>query len=582
MPSLFSSLVLPSMLFWWQVVAGLSSLSEICNSTFITDALPVDAYTGIEIDKTSLIVNQLDNFTVNSGGAYNICNITFSYTHVGRDDTFQVNYWLPDPAAFRNRFLATGGGALMINGGASGPSDGPVYGAVSGRTDGGFGSFFTEYDTDGVDLLANGTLNYDTLFSFGYLAIHEMSVLGKALTRSAMQMDATAKLYSYYEGCSEGGREGWSQIQKFGGEWDGAAIGAPALRYSFQQVNHLFSGVAMQTLGYTPMPCELDTIVNATIAACDAFDGRIDGVVSRTDLCKLHFDMSSIIGTAFYCEAEPSYAGGPEGSPHGAEPAQNGTVSAEAIAVARTILDGLHDLSGKRVYLSYQPSATFADATPQYNDTIDAWAPPVDGVGGLFVARLLQQLELSALPTIEGVTYDTLRDWMVLGYQMFQDTLQVNWPDLTDFYANGGKIVHYHGESDNSIPPASSVRYWDSVRKIMYPGMSLHQSAEALGEWYRLYLVPGAGHCSSNTLQPDGPYPDAPLAAVIAWVEDGIKPVMLNATATSGAYAGEQPLCAFPLRPLFVDDGETMICEYDPDSLDTWFFDFDSILMPVY
>ena len=80
-----------------------------------------------------------------------------------------------------------------------------------------------------------------------------------------------------------------------------AAVGAPAFRYSFQQVNHLFSSVAMQTLNHTSTPCEFDVIVKATIAACIPLDGLVDGVVSRTDLCKLQFNLSSLIATPYYC-----------------------------------------------------------------------------------------------------------------------------------------------------------------------------------------------------------------------------------------------------------------------------------------
>lgn len=68
---------------------------------------------------------------------------------------------------------------------------------------------------------------------FGYLAHHELSTIGKAFTKEFFGMNST-KLYSYYQACSEGGREGFSQVQRFGEEWDGAIIGAPALRFSFQ------------------------------------------------------------------------------------------------------------------------------------------------------------------------------------------------------------------------------------------------------------------------------------------------------------------------------------------------------------
>ena len=88
----------------------------------------------------------------------------------------------------------------MINGGLSSAMDGPVYGAGSGRTNGGFGNCAWPYDMDGVDLLANGSLNYDTVFGFSYTAIHEMTVLDKAFTKVAMGMDNNTKLYSILRG----------------------------------------------------------------------------------------------------------------------------------------------------------------------------------------------------------------------------------------------------------------------------------------------------------------------------------------------------------------------------------------------
>jgi tannase len=65
---------------------------------------------------------------------------------------------------------------------------------------------------------------------------------------------------------------------------------------------------------------------------------------------------------------------------------------------------------------------------------------------------------------------------MVEGWQRYEDVLQTTWPNLTPFQAAGGKVIHYHGESDNSIPTASSVRYHQSVRQIMYPSLSYNES----------------------------------------------------------------------------------------------------------
>lgn len=108
------------------------------------------------------------------------------------------------------------------------------------------------------------------------------------------------KLYTYFEGCSDGGREAMSQVQRWGEEYDGVVAGAPAFRFAQQQVHHVYPATVEKTMGYFPPPCALDKIVNATI------DGRTDGIISRTELCQLDFNLSSLTGEPYYCAAESS------------------------------------------------------------------------------------------------------------------------------------------------------------------------------------------------------------------------------------------------------------------------------------
>jgi tannase len=386
-----------------------------------------------------------------------------------------------------------------------------------------------------------------------------------------------ATLYSYYQGCSEGGREGWSQVQRFGNQFDGAAIGAPAFRFSFQQVQHLYSNIVEMTMDYYPPPCELQKIVNETIIQCDPLDGKTDGVVSRTDLCTLQFNISAVEGMSYYCPASPASSFSPS------TPEQNGTVSAQAIAVAQKILDGLHTSDGKRVYFTYTPSSTFTDAQTAYNSTTNSWGLDITSLGGSYVEVLLDQQNGTNLQTLEGVTYDTLRDWIYTGWNRWNDVLQTNWPDLSPMKNAGGKIIHFHGESDYSIPTASSVRYWESARQIMNPGLSYNDSVAAQNEFYRLFLVPGGSHCAANAAEPNGPWPQTNLAVLIDWVENGVVPVTLNGTVLQGPNKGQnQQICGWPLRPLWTNNGTTMECQYDQTSINSWLYDLDAFLMPVY
>jgi tannase len=290
------------------------TLNDVCTSSYVQASLPSDGfYQGITIDPSSVLVNPVTNTSVSNSnmfpdGVFDYCNVTFAYTHNGRGDQVLVTYWLPTPDTFQNRYLSTGGGGLAINSGTTSSGSLPggiIYGAVAGATDGGFGSFDTQFDA--VFLLANGTINWESVFMFGYEAHHEMSAIGKEFTKQFFNMSDT-KLYSYYQACSEGGREGWSQVQRYADEWDEAITGAPAFRFSFQQVQHLYSSVVEQTMGYYPPPCELQKIVNETIAVCDPLDGKTDGVVARTDLCKLHFNVNTTIGKPYYCAATSATA----------------------------------------------------------------------------------------------------------------------------------------------------------------------------------------------------------------------------------------------------------------------------------
>ena len=580
------------------VGAKAATLADICSVSSVQASLPShDALLGLSLDSNSVTASPVYNASARAGdmfpaASFDYCNVSLSYSHDGQNDTVHLRYWFPAPDRFQKRYLSTGGGGYSINSGTQSLPGGVMYGAVAGSTDGGFGSFNTQLDA--VVLKAKGTLNWEAIHMFGYQAIGEMTQIGKGITRRFYNMTDNDKLFTYYQGCSEGGREGWSQVQRYGKEYDGVIPGAPAMRYAQQQVQHLYSNVVEKTLNYFPSSCELNRIVNATIAFCDPLDGKTDGVVSRSDLCKLRFDVNSTIGLPYSCAASGAGGSGPPttdskrkrqmgpGGSSSSTPAANGTVSAQAAAVARTIMGGLHTTDGKRAYFSYQPSAGFTDAKTKYNNQTNAYELSITGLGGEFVTKFIQAIDEDNLSSLNNVTYDTLRDWMQEAWNKFEDSLQTTLPVLTPFQSHGGKVLTYHGESDDSIPAASSVHFYESVRRIMYPDLDFNKSSEALGDWYRLFLVPGAAHCSSNSLQPNGPFPQTNLQVLINWVEKGVVPVTLNATHLAGDYKGQNArICAWPLRPIWKGN-TTMQCEYDQASIDTWMYGFDAFKLPLY
>ncbi|KAF4425054.1 hypothetical protein F53441_14202 [Fusarium austroafricanum] len=397
---------------------------------------------------------------------------------------------------------------------------------------------------------------------FSYQALGKMTQIGKHIKKELYGMSGSSKVYTYYEGCSDGGREGMSQVQRWGEEYDGVIAGAPAFRFAQQQVLHLYPATVEHTLDYYPPPCEPKKIVNATMEACDSLDGRKDGVISRTDLCKLKFDLKSLIGKKYYCAAETSASLGFGFSKRQAPdsqmrntPEQSGTISAKGVAIGSELSDG----------------------EPTYDNKTDKWTLNIPSTGGIYVAKFIELLDLGNLDNLNNVTYDTLVDWMDTGMIRYYDGFQTTHPDLTTFRKAGGKLLHYHGEPDPSIPAGSSVHYWKSVRSIMYPKLSDEEAQKAFSEWYQFYLVSGAAHCGVNSLQP-GPYPRNNMNIMIDWVENGKQPSRLNATVSPGGYKGETPmLCQWSQRPLWTSN-KAFKCVEDKKSIES---DQTSIRFPT-
>ena len=570
------------------VSANAKSLTDLCTVSHVKSSLPSDGtLSGINLipsaSTANIVYNASIGMTSSSTSTYNYCNVTITYRHPGKTADVIVNLGLPSPSDFKKRFYVAGGGGYALNTDSTG---GLEYGAVSAATSAGYDAL-SGTTLDEVNLAGNGSINWDNVYMFSYQGLGEMTQLGKYVTKNFYGMNDKNKLYTYYEGCSDGGREGMSQIQRYGEEYDGAITGAPAFRYGQQQVNHLFPNLVEHTMDYYPPPCELAKIVNATIKACDPLDGRTDGVISRTDLCKLNFNISSIIGEEYYCAAETATSLGfgfskrAEGSTSSYQPAQSGKVSKEGVAVAQAIIDGLHNLQGEQAYLSWQIGSEFTDAATEWNNNTKAWELDITSLGGEFVTKFIELVDLDNLSTLDGVIYDTMVGWMNTAMIRYMDSLQTTLPDLTPFQKSGGKLIHYHGESDPSVPTGSSIHYWQSVKSIMYPGESLSKAASKMSDWYQLYLIPGAAHCGTNTLQP-GPYPEDNMATMIDWVENGIKPQRLNATVSSGSYEGEvQKLCQWPKRPLWKSKTH-FDCVYDQKSYESWTYEFPAFKLPVY
>lgn len=115
----------------------------------------------------------------------------------------------------------------------------------------------------------------------------------------------------------------------------------------------------------------------------------------------------------------------------------------------------------------------------------------------------------------------------------------------------------------------------------MYSNLNMLDGAAAMADWYRLFLVPGAGHCGPNVYEPNGPYPQTNLQVMINWVEQGVAPATLNATHLAGPDLGKNAqICQWPLRPLWTNG--TQSCVFDKKSYNTWIYTLGAFDYPIY
>ncbi|KAK9783725.1 putative Tannase [Seiridium cardinale] len=156
-------------------------------------------------------------------------------------------------------------------------------------------------------------------------------------------------------------------------------------------------------------------------------------------------------------------------------------------------------------------------------------------------------MHVNAIQTASSVQNDTIAACGLLDGK--KDGV-VSLEDIRDY---GGKIIHYHVEFNNSIPAGSSVIYQDIVRQAIYPDLSVTDGYAQINEFYRFYMVPGAGHCGRSQSRPNGPFPSVIFGRVINSGENGDAPDQLPAVTTSGVSEG---LCLWPTGPLWSEGSD--------------------------
>jgi feruloyl esterase len=149
--------------------------------------------------------------------------------------------------------------------------------------------------------------------------------------------------------------------------------------------------------------------------------------------------------------------------------------------------------------------------------------------------------------------FDFDRDWKY-ATDNFGALLNADDPDLGAFARHGGKLLHYHGWMDTNHAPLRSVEYYEAVLDAAQGGGTREQALARVGNYYRLFMVPGSSGCASTEMHP-GEFD--PMDVLRAWVERHEAPQRIVATHGMGA-AGERSraLCPYPQVAVYAGSGD--------------------------
>jgi feruloyl esterase len=259
-------------------------------------------------------------------------------------------------------------------------------------------------------------------------------------------------------------------------------------------------------------PSKYPAIHEAVLRACDALDSVKDRVLENPRQCT--FDPKVMECTAG--------ADGPE------------CLTSAQVVTARTM---------------YQPVLNSRTKTPifpglEYGSEM-GWGT-LGGAEPFGIGRQMYQHMVFKDPAWDYKTLDFDRH-MALVDTIENGVINALDPDLRRFAARGGKLIQYHGWADQQIPAGSSVGYYESVVDAM-------GGAAQVNGAYRLFMVPGMGHCGGG----DGTASFDMLTALERWVEHGTAPERIIAShVTNGVADRSRPLCPYPQAAVYTGSGST-------------------------
>ncbi|HEV3331947.1 MAG TPA: tannase/feruloyl esterase family alpha/beta hydrolase [Bryobacteraceae bacterium] len=416
--------------------------------------------------------------------------------------TYGIGFAISLPDNWNSRFLFQGGG------GYNGSVRPPLGAAAAGDNPGlarGFAVVSTDTGHKGATFDRTYDVDQQASLDFAQVAVARVTELAKQIVANYYGQPAR---YSYFAGCSTGGREGMLMTQRYPDYFDAVISGDPAMRTGFSQIGNNWAAVAFNQIAPKddagrPEPNKVFSesdkklIVNGILNACDANDGLKDGMVFNTRACKFDPDVLTCKGAKTDSCLTPQQAG-----------------------ALKKAFSGPRNSKGDLVYPMNAYDAGIANLLPSSMPRAAAApAPPLS----IDVDERLFALVGNPLEALTDTT----------------------WTNLSSYSAHGGKLLFYHGMSDQAFSAMDTLDYYLKMAKA-------NGGIEQVENWSRMYLVPGMYHCRGGEFALDQ---FDLLGAAVDWVEKGTPPE--SVVATGKAFPGRsRPLCAYPKYAYYKGQGD--------------------------
>ena len=437
---------------------------------------------------------------------------------------FEVN--LPD--RWNRRFYMTGNGGLAGDA-LDGPTNpdrtaGLTNGFVHARTNTGHDA---RKEPSGSFILSNPQKAID----YAYRAVH---VTAETAKKIATDYYAQPIQFSYWNSCSNGGRQGLLEAQRYPDDFDGIVANAPWVDQTGFTVGAMWNQKAMTDAPVSPAKMVL--VGQKVMDKCDAVDGLKDGLIDDPRACR--FDASRDVPV---CSAAADAA-------DCLTPAQAATINK---------IHGGPSSKGKSFNLGFLPGSEAVTTAPN-GATNSGWvgaivpAQPGATPADFNLAQgVMRYLVLDPpQPEYDFMKFDYDRDpALVERWSKLADAKQA---DLSAFRNSGGKVIMTYGWADQILQPMMGVAYYEEVEKR-------NRNAR---DFARLFMMPGVAHCGGGV----GPDRNDAVTAVIDWVEKGKAPDSLIATkVTNGQVVRTRPLCPYPQVARYkgqgsIDDAANFSC----------------------